>query len=357
MRFVLTRSMAFSSNGKAGRANSLTRDLVEKGVQVQMMGRIYQSADRVLVWLGSCDPERSKGVPGLEALAQIPPDERPPCYKQKLRDQSKPIKNSQSEIAGIPLEAVTKTAVDITTRQWFKRIWVLQEFLLARQVVFYYGYHQISLKTLLVTFNWTYNAIDPNIGLGGGRSSATEALALGFEPHAQDIQDVLSARPLVARGHRFTLREWMEIGRRRSAEKPRDHILGGLSLIDPSTLQIDAARLQPVPGGAQIKARKSLIPKGFWPALTADYSVSEGEFLVNLAACLLSTSDSNTLDLLSIASHQPESRVSEFITLQGRNSDLQDVPSWVPVLGVNEVILLIWKCSTKITFHADAHKI
>lgn len=43
-----------------------------------MMGRIYQSADLVLAWLGDCSSKLAQGLPGLEALAKKLPSELPP---------------------------------------------------------------------------------------------------------------------------------------------------------------------------------------------------------------------------------------------------------------------------------------
>lgn len=37
-----------------GMADHLNSDMTERNAQVGMMGRIYQSADLVLVWLGDC---------------------------------------------------------------------------------------------------------------------------------------------------------------------------------------------------------------------------------------------------------------------------------------------------------------
>ncbi|KAK6831599.1 hypothetical protein RU639_002991 [Aspergillus parasiticus] len=53
-----------------GMTDQLNGDMTERNAQVRMMGRIYQSVDLVLVWLGDCSSKLAQRLPELEALAQ-----------------------------------------------------------------------------------------------------------------------------------------------------------------------------------------------------------------------------------------------------------------------------------------------
>ncbi|KAE8328424.1 hypothetical protein BDV39DRAFT_203947 [Aspergillus sergii] len=124
-----------------GMTDQLNSDMTERNTQVRMMGRIYQSANLVLVWLGDCSSKLAQGISELEALTQRPPRELPP-FELLIDDErtsttaasSGPFKNDRFYIS-----AAAMTAFDLTNRQWLKRIWVLQEFFLEKQGVSLYG--------------------------------------------------------------------------------------------------------------------------------------------------------------------------------------------------------------------------
>ncbi|EIT82747.1 hypothetical protein AO1008_01617 [Aspergillus oryzae 100-8] len=321
-------------------------DTEEKSLQIQKMGRIYQSAELVLVWLGDCSSKLARGLPSLETLAKKTQNELPPLPKFKG--------------PGGELQAAATTAVDLSCRQWFKRIWVLQEYLLARKVNFLYGNNEVSLGALLTACIWVSHdpgaAMTPELPM---KAELREALA-----HTNDIPNFLLARQAIGQGRRLTLREWLRACRRRYAKDPRDFVFGGLSLICPESLKIDYQRLQlgdypcvetqaPIlPPRAGIHSQKdnrftaehptatfkgptssSLIPGGLWDFLRADYAASEVEVLINVAACLLSQKEQHTLDLLSIAARRPWDDFDADVRNWFWPRAHPILPSWVPALG------------------------
>ncbi|KAE8385798.1 hypothetical protein BDV23DRAFT_190553 [Aspergillus alliaceus] len=308
------------------------------------MGRIYQSAELVLVWLGDCSSKLARGLPSLETLAKKTQSELPPLPKFKG--------------PGGDLQAAATTALDLSCRQWFKRIWVLQEYFLARKVNFLYGNHEVSLGALLTACIWVCHdpgaVITPELPL---KAESMEALA-----HINNIPNFLLARQAIGQGRRLTLREWLQACRRRYAKDPRDFVFSGLSLIHPESLNIDNQRLQqgdhagfetqapilPLRPGTQthkdnlftaehptatLKAPTSspLIPEGLWCFLRVDYAASEVEVLINVAACLLSQKGQHNLDLLSIAARRPPDDFNASNWFWPRAHPI--LPSWVPALG------------------------
>lgn len=110
-------------------------DRKEKALQVSQMGRIYEAAEEVLVWLGVDDMGGS-----MEALIQYinAIDARATEYKalgrshdhlalclQAMSDRSP---NERTTMASIHREAMQA----LLRRQWFQRIWILQEIARAR---------------------------------------------------------------------------------------------------------------------------------------------------------------------------------------------------------------------------------
>jgi hypothetical protein len=77
-------------------------DVTERGFQVQKMGQIYSKASALAIWLGPADEDEERAVRNIEA---------------RLDDW-----NVQT------LAAIVR----ICERPWFQRVWVIQEFVLAR---------------------------------------------------------------------------------------------------------------------------------------------------------------------------------------------------------------------------------
>ena len=90
-------------------------DANERGHQVQQMGRIYSKAQFTLAWIGTGDKETSSA---LQFMGQ---------------SQSRILKVYQEK----PEEArsITLTLADIFNRTYWRRLWVVQEILLARKTI------------------------------------------------------------------------------------------------------------------------------------------------------------------------------------------------------------------------------
>lgn len=158
-------------------------DIKERNSQVKMMGRIYSSAERVLVWLGDACAADACRMWMLHTLANL---------LQVVRDPESRNPNSLKEVLpGLALHEVVKAMRreitrsgaeprchccgqifswqadkdqivqglhalhDFFTRPWFSRLWVVQEIGLAGrgQCEFFAGRHTVSLSTLTRALN------------------------------------------------------------------------------------------------------------------------------------------------------------------------------------------------------------
>ncbi|KAF2820972.1 heterokaryon incompatibility, partial [Ophiobolus disseminans] len=88
------------------------RDIAEKSTQVQMMGDIYRRASEVIAWLGK---EDSGAVLALESIASI--------------------HECQSSLDNLlhrfDFDAVVKAVGKLIEREWWRRLWVIQELVLS----------------------------------------------------------------------------------------------------------------------------------------------------------------------------------------------------------------------------------
>jgi hypothetical protein len=115
-------------------------DNVEKGQQVQLMGAIYRSAERVLVWLGKSDCVaavqelnligRNCHIYGFDKIFPFP---------TKIHDHSA-AENLERLIESCDGEAI----LEYLDREWFERVWIVQEFILAKDLVVVSGNSEIS---------------------------------------------------------------------------------------------------------------------------------------------------------------------------------------------------------------------
>ncbi|PQE09703.1 ankyrin and het domain protein [Rutstroemia sp. NJR-2017a BBW] len=141
-------------------------DNVEKGPQVAMMGDIYRSADRVVVWLG---PEADGSSAALDALgflgflgSQITVDWS--TYEVKAAD----VADSKKPV---PLVARELTAIyNFVSRPWFERLWIRQEIFLANaKAIICAGHHQVSWRSfrrgLLSVANKSHRHFPEHVGL------------------------------------------------------------------------------------------------------------------------------------------------------------------------------------------------
>ncbi|KUJ21848.1 ankyrin [Mollisia scopiformis] len=95
-------------------------DPEERGQQVQLMAMIYSKAHRVLVWLG----ETADDIEGaLEDIQRAANEESTEVSNKKINE---------------------KAISNLLQRQWFQRIWVLQEVAAARHVVMMCGSTEID---------------------------------------------------------------------------------------------------------------------------------------------------------------------------------------------------------------------
>lgn len=113
---------------------------VEKGVQVALMGKIFSTAERVIVWLGDA-PVTSK--PGFDSL---------PMLMDSLQELVRKGENyevfnaSMLEKFGLPdqYHSVWGVLWEVLNSAWFRRLWVMQEATLAKDLRLYYGANSVE---------------------------------------------------------------------------------------------------------------------------------------------------------------------------------------------------------------------
>ncbi|KAH7309637.1 heterokaryon incompatibility protein-domain-containing protein [Stachybotrys elegans] len=102
-------------------------DIVERGAQVQLMCDIYKRAKSVVVWLGEATNDSTTAINLMKKLHEV-------SLNATAQDWAKPISEKELKDIGLPEAYSTDWAAieALYCRQWFRRIWIIQEISLAR---------------------------------------------------------------------------------------------------------------------------------------------------------------------------------------------------------------------------------
>tara|TARA_R110002003_G_scaffold234_2_gene16894 strand:+ start:5213 stop:7060 length:1848 start_codon:yes stop_codon:yes gene_type:complete len=118
------------------------KNIVERAVQVTLMGQIYTKAERVLIWLGEEDADSTPGLRIVERLSKA----------QLRRDQNGDTRNKyQLLMSGfseynLPYQddIAYSSFLRLSQRPYFSRGWILQEAVLARKSMIHCGSHSFA---------------------------------------------------------------------------------------------------------------------------------------------------------------------------------------------------------------------
>jgi len=159
-------------------------DIVERGEQVQLMDKIYRQAASVIVWLGAASKNSSAAFRLIHQLHTI-------AEATSLEDRDKPLITAEIERSELPARynADWEALDSIFWRAWFKRVWIIQEVVVARSAVVFCGGDSIHWDAFAVVADFisrrqlgSLTAVDPStlIPILGVRNSYrnTEEMSL-----------------------------------------------------------------------------------------------------------------------------------------------------------------------------------
>ncbi|KAI0975194.1 heterokaryon incompatibility protein-domain-containing protein [Xylaria arbuscula] len=273
----------------------------EKTQQIRMMSDIYHASESVIVWLGKCPQLLSRGVARFEAAQGL-------LGPMKQEDE----KMGKKQMLGDDSESYTFIgAAYLVSRRWFGRLWVLQEFCLARRIDIQFGEHRIRPETVVGLIQSLKDYLEGKDGDGKGKSEYgfTNVFRPFWGQHLKFVPSLFESRQQFQQGIKWSVEEWLHLTRGRSASDNRDFVNAGLALIRQESLTIDQS--------LQLEDAFPLSQTGprLWPCLRATAGVDKFEVLLNLTACLLTQNQ------------------SVFVLSLGALGDDPTLPTWVPEPG------------------------
>lgn len=215
-------------------------DCKEKTIQIALMNQIYRKANRVWVWLGLAGEHESAQA----AVDLLPVIARAVYYAKKYSDQTGHRCIDDRLLMNVILQTGVKTRQalgHLLNNEWFSRVWILQEFMLARSAIFLCGSLSISEELFADSLLKFCTLPDQPQGLisdGFGDSRRGEAV---FTAKAWFLNSIV--KPTVANDYGGLGLESLlvyiaqETSLRRQCLLPEDRVLGMLGILTPTQYQ------------------------------------------------------------------------------------------------------------------------
>ncbi|KAJ9649852.1 hypothetical protein H2198_010823 [Neophaeococcomyces mojaviensis] len=127
-------------------------DLPEKNIQVSRMGEIYEQAKEVIIWLGIGNNSVQTAFDCVKAYADSP------LLSDLDTEISKPV---DTDAAGNPVKLYWDTYDTIASLPYWRRMWIVQELLLAGEAYLWYGSKTIHLPEFLEYMNFIQSRAGP----------------------------------------------------------------------------------------------------------------------------------------------------------------------------------------------------
>ncbi|KAF5013168.1 hypothetical protein FDECE_797 [Fusarium decemcellulare] len=287
-------------------------DLDEKQDQVSRMGEIYAAAGTTVVWLGLHDEYTLDALRCVTKLWAIQFDEWNAYRKGVIDVDERGAMDKIGIVTAQELYALGRFLL----RNWFRRVWILQEVVLARKIEVRCGPMQFDWDKLCHACGYMTHT---NIDLWIWRHLETSIPAPGLFEEMSQRRFLLPALVDKMRGdpaNRGPL-SMHYLSRQQLATDPRDHVYGILGII--------SNQKEPEPGGSSL--------------VEPNYRVITALAFEN-AAWALMAAEANALSLLG---HVGDKSLTKTELL----------PSWVPDFSVPCAHVPLERLRTKHIFHAS----
>lgn len=181
--------------------------LEEREKQVQMMHQIYNSASQVIIDLGPEDEYTAIAMEMIELLDRTYERESQKQERSKLRDFTRKnifaIRSQQDYLkmeVPLPQDCRWTAWAKLFARPWFRRMWVIQEYVVPRSGVMVIGSFQIPLERLAQHLDYV----------------ARLGLAEEKRPHGQNYSKAERAAAIAASFNLELLHKWRNEYRKQS---------------------------------------------------------------------------------------------------------------------------------------------
>ncbi|CAM1501642.1 Fc.00g036260.m01.CDS01 [Cosmosporella sp. VM-42] len=219
-------------------------DKPEQTSQMLMMGEIYQRATKVVAWLGKDFVSTGRAIKSLEELRKIPRERHAEMQVMDMTGE-----DVYAQLGIKPLNMLDWTSLTgLLMRGWFSRVWIVQEAIFARHIVFVCGKSVISadliyeVSKMLVFTGWSNQLIQQYMPELASTQMAPPGGYAGVALMREELKSPNKPSPL----------NIMAAMRSRQATKPEDSVYGLLNVLalamgrEPETMLVLPDRTTPL---------------------------------------------------------------------------------------------------------------
>jgi Heterokaryon incompatibility protein (HET) len=241
----------------------------EKGPQIQLMGQIYQKAQRVVIWLGEARndrPEYDRTLSDSELLSNL-------CNEFAQSDNNTPAEDVELARRLVAfrfvamnwdktIEVVRLLAIyEVLNRPWFRRAWVFQEASLARELIVQYGSFEVRFEEFKRVMDAVYS-LGSSFGISERRGLAFDTCGFEMMNLIQEARQGFLETHLedsgMSKGIGF-LPTLLRVLRRVDAFNPRDFIFAFLAFQNDEGIRSTKESYQQSPEDVWLQAAEQII--------------------------------------------------------------------------------------------------
>jgi hypothetical protein len=184
-------------------------DLVERSAEVSRMGEIYSNASRTAIFLG---PASGNSVLAMEALELIGLDVTflLDTHKLKVKKDSNVSKLQVDVEMMIAKMAQWRAIQDLLYRDWFARLWIIQEVRKSKNAILQVGFSSMSWNNFRSAVWWTVQAL----ATSGDETLSTVLDVEHLEKHVEGVIQLST--------NRITVIHYLELTKYALCSEPKD---------------------------------------------------------------------------------------------------------------------------------------
>ncbi|KAH7383542.1 heterokaryon incompatibility protein-domain-containing protein [Cadophora sp. MPI-SDFR-AT-0126] len=197
-------------------------DLLERAQQVRIMSKIYSSASRVLIWLGEEEPTDKLAFDNLRD------------WNERLKSPEV-ASNLSAHVWKVDLAELDTPAWtglgSVLSRRWFRRLWVIQEAVMAEKAIVICGSQTVDWEVLeTVLYHFYKNSMHGFFSVNARGESGPVA--------GTTVTRIRSVKEGITSGNRLSLLQLLLYTTNLDCTDARDILYGLLSLAAADALEI-----------------------------------------------------------------------------------------------------------------------